>query len=130
MSDKAKTFLLYLAIAIAIMHFSERKPTTPDQPILGSDFDCDGKTDIAVWRSSDGTWYILLSSRDWDRSHPLIRQWGSKGDKPIGNSDFDGDGKTDMAVWRPSDATWYILLSSRDWDRSNPLIRQWGDREQ
>lgn len=131
-NEKGQKVLMFLFVLYALsqgLDMWQRWRTFPDQPIQGADFDCDGKTDIAVWRPENGTWYILLSSRDWDRSNPLIRKWGSKGDTAVGSSDYDGDGKSDMAVWRPSDGTWYILLSSRDWSNTEPLIRQWGDEK-
>jgi FG-GAP-like repeat/Reeler domain len=72
-----------------------------------SNFDGDGKSDVAVFRPATGEWYSLKSS---DGSFQGF-QFGSDGDKPIAG-DFDGDGKSDFAVWRPSNGIWFVLRSS------------------
>jgi uncharacterized delta-60 repeat protein len=72
------------------------------------DYDGDGRSDISVFRPSEGNWYIQNSST-LGVSSP---HFGQNGDLTT-PGDFDGDGKADIAVYRPSEGNWY-RLNSRD----------------
>ncbi len=99
-----------------VLLFATRLPS-----IKTSDFDSDGKADLAIYRPSTGAWWVLQSSTN-DTTY-FSRQWGLSGDIPV-PGDYDGDGKTDIAVYRPSNGTWWILKSSTNFTTS--FWQQWG----
>ena len=72
-----------------------------------SNFDTDGKSDVSVFRPSNGVWYSLNSTN----GNFTASAFGTTGDKPT-PADFDGDGRTDTAVFRPSNGTWYVQRST------------------
>ncbi|MDQ3321376.1 MAG: S8 family serine peptidase [Acidobacteriota bacterium] len=77
-----------------------------DVPIPGH-YDADLKSDIAVWRNSNGTFYVLRSQDNTFQA----AQFGTAGDNPVVTQDFDADGKADFAVTRKENGklVWYIL---------------------
>jgi hypothetical protein len=80
---------------------------SPKQYRAKNDFDGDGRSDIAVYRPSEGNWYILNSS---NRARSVFK-FGTSEDRPVAG-DFDGDGRADTAVFRPSEGNWYIWQSA------------------
>lgn len=69
------------------------------------DFDGDGRSDVSVFRPSDGVWHLLRSQAGYTSV-----QWGLSTDV-LTPADYDGDLKTDIAVWRPTDGYFYVLNS-------------------
>jgi putative transposon-encoded protein len=72
-----------------------------------ANFDADTRSDISVFRPSNGTWYALQTNP----AAYTVTQFGENGDEPV-PGDYDGDGKTDQAVFRPSNGSWYVKRST------------------
>ena len=98
----------------AVLYFSSGRDGSPDiytatrisvnrTPTV--DFDGDGRTDISIFRPSDGSWWVMQSGTNT----VSIRQFGTNGDRIV-PGDYDGDGRTDMAVYRSG--VWWIMKSS------------------
>jgi len=79
-------------------------------PKSRADFDGDGKTDLSVFRASEGNWYLNRSTAGL-----AVYKFGIPTDVPV-PGDYDGDGKADTAVFRasanPIDPDYYILNSN------------------
>jgi hypothetical protein len=94
--------------------------TNNDRTVAG-DFDADGRNDMAIFRPSEGRFYILRSSDGSLQTH----QWGSSTDIPV-SGDFDGDTATDIAIVRRvgDNAHWWILKSN--YGHGFHTVAHWG----
>jgi hypothetical protein len=75
-----------------------------------ADFDGDGRTDIAVFRGSEGNWWLQRSTAGLQ-----VLNWGLSTDTLV-PGDYDGDGTDDVAVFRPdansANPDFYMLNSN------------------
>lgn len=83
-----------------------------DIPVVGQYFD--SLSEFAVFRPSNGTWYLCNSCGEF--------QWGASGDIPVYSGDFDGDSRNDFTTFRPSSGVWSI----RNSESGTNTILQWG----
>jgi hypothetical protein len=81
-----------------------------DGPINTGDLNGDGKTDVFMWRDTDKSWTVNLSTGTGFVQHRWTGAWGSDG--PIRTGDLNGDGKTDVFMWRDTDKAWTVNLST------------------
>ncbi|MBU4200720.1 MAG: hypothetical protein KKG09_03535 [Verrucomicrobia bacterium] len=95
-----------ISSAIAYSPSPSPTPPIPSRRVM-NDFDCDGKTDRAVYLASTGEWLASLSYNGSNWSQTV----GGAGYMPA-TGDYDGDGKTDPAVYEEASGSWSVLLSA------------------
>lgn len=90
------------------MNFTQRLGPPKYYWRLFPDFDGDQRTDFAVYRPSNHTWYIKYNNGS---TFPTSSMQGPNyaGFPVLG--DYDGDGRSDRAVWDPRLGIWAVTQS-------------------
>ena len=90
---------------------------------VAGDVDGDFRTDLVVWRPTDGVWYASESSAGYTST--MTTPFGSRaaGDIPL-MADLDGDGQRDFITWRSSTGVFAWVLSSTNYTSGGS--KQWG----
>ena len=95
--------------------YQQQFGTTADE-FVPTDYDGDGRSDIAVWRAGPpfGSYFYIFQSMT---NTLRIDQFGQEGDVPNVTADYTGDGRADPAVYRDGTTSadrsfWYYRASS------------------
>lgn len=99
---RAASFRLMFAAGFALLFISVNGFGSVVQSTR-FDFDGDRRADLAVFRPTNGTWFVHQLTGD------AYFQFGQNGDLPVA-ADYDGDLKTDFAVYRAG--VWFVFKSS------------------
>ena len=83
----------------------------PGYRAVAADYDGDRKADPAVYGESDGLWYILPSSANYNFIITLANPLGGVGYIPV-QADYDGDGFADPAVKLENGNEWIVMFST------------------
>ncbi|MBU4198576.1 MAG: right-handed parallel beta-helix repeat-containing protein [Verrucomicrobia bacterium] len=97
-----------LSLSMSILKSSSLQLGGPGYAPVAGDFDGDGKADPAVYKTSNGTWQVLLSANGYAPASTVL---GTNGWQAVAG-DFDGDGKSDPAIYQAASGRWNVMLSA------------------
>ena len=84
----------------------------PGDKAVPGDWDGDGRTDVTVWRPSDGNFYYRQMPAGAAPTTGTVH-WGGAGDIPQ-PADYDGDRRHDFAIFRPGFQAAFWVRKSTD----------------